>query len=46
MKRYSVYHDMELYRKGRIDMSEEKIRNIRSLLSGKGNIALSAMRKK
>ncbi len=25
MKRYSVYHDMELYRKGRIDMSEEKI---------------------
>ena len=24
MKRYSVYHDMELYRKGRIDMSEEK----------------------
>ena len=36
MKRYSFYHDMELYRRGRIDISEEKIRNIRSLLSGKG----------
>ena len=46
MKRYSVYHDMELYRRGRIDMSEEKFRNIRSCCQGRGMISLSAMRKK